>query len=231
MKRVLGIAFALASAVWATPIPIFGYAAVGSPGLHDLCIADTEQRCFAPLAEGIRFSNNGPWGIAYVRPQPVGNDFDLSYDFTVQFSQDYDLVASSGSTIVTHFANNPSPYSEPGMAMGHIKWTATPVEIVKSNPCCYTPTQVAIPVVVSGDLRAWTAEEWVSGKAPFFDYQISGTGTLEAFFTISPYYWERGDVWFSGSAEHTPEPATWLIALVPAIHLLRRIRAARGPLS
>lgn len=227
MKLVLGITLALASAVWATPIPIFGYAAVGSPGLHDLCIADTEQRCFAPIDPGIRFDNAGPWDIAYVRPQPVGDHFDLSYDFMVQFSQDYDLVASSGSTIVAHFANNPSPYPEPGMAMGHIKWTAKPVEI-KPNPCCYPPTQVAIPVVVSGDLRAWTAEEWASGKAPFFDYQIRGTGTLEAFFTVSPYYWERGDLWFTGTADPVPEPSTWLLALAPAILLLRRIRFGAG---
>ena len=114
MKFVLGITFAFASVIRATPIPISGTASVGSPGLQDLCVS--EQACDAANG-GIRFSDNGPGPEFYSTPPPVGNYFDLSHDLMVQYDCCfYDLFVSNGSMIAAHLG---FPNSYPPTRHGH----------------------------------------------------------------------------------------------------------------
>ncbi len=221
--RTLGIALAVATAALATPIPFSGWASVGGDS-HYLCIA--ENGCLGGDFGRFGFSDNGPGGLAYPTLSLGGDTFDLSYNFLVGYT-DFDVTASNGLITARHHPDhydNPD-YGELGAASGHILWTAQPIEIKPNGPWGYHSMTVDLPVVVSGHVKAWTAEEWASGEAPFFDYQITGTGTLKAGFADSPFFWYGGNVTLSGTAEPVPEPATWVLAFGLVLLMVRRSRA------
>jgi hypothetical protein len=216
----------MASAALATTVQFWGWAGVGGDS-HDACLADTENGCFGGRLAFSRFlfSEAGPAGLAYLGFEPGGDTFDLSFDFDVRYTL-FDVFASNGLITAEHHPY-PGPYNdqELGEAGGHIVWTAKPIEI-KPGPMGYHEMEVHLPIVLSGYLKAWTAEEWVSGEAPFFGYQVTGTGTLNARAPYSPFYWNSGYVTFSGSAEPIPEPATWALALTFGLLTIWRIVAS-----
>ena len=87
-------------------------------------------------------------------------------------------------------------------------WTAAPIHF-SSAP---SPGVVYLPVILSGYVKAWTAE-----GTPFFDYAIFGSGSLHstiAYADASLIAFRSADLTFSGDATAVPEPATWALVLV-----------------
>ena len=128
------------------------------------------------------------------------NGCDLSYRFTTAIGPDISLFASNGKTSVSN------PQAPPGSRWeGQLTWTAEPIHF-SSAP---SPGVVYLPVILSGYVKAWTAE-----GTPFFDYSIFGSGSLHstiAYADASLIAFRSADLTFSGDATEVPEPATWIL--------------------
>jgi hypothetical protein len=213
MGSALGIALIFSSAAWATSIPFTGESNVGFQGLHDL---------FLNGAGNVFTFGNGTvdWSIVYKNCGDYTGGCDLSYGFEVLVGNGEAFFnASDGTTS----ADN---YSWPaGTAAGLLTWTAKPL----TAPPAPGTVSLVLPITLSGEVKAWTAQEMAAHSAPFFDYRLTGTGTLTVYLEPGTNFVFRGATAdFSGFAEPVPEPASWRLVLC-AIPTLAWLRLRRRP--
>ena len=216
MRRLAVMVLAAASASWAMPIAFTGTSTVGSDA-HNLFLNG--------INSGFQFGNATPgWSIFFTFCDWDSGPCELSYRFFVQ--SDASFGASDGSTLTGSNGVTGPTGGPPGFADGLVTWTAkpltTPPEMIVGPGGTPTAT-VVVPITLFGELRAWTPEELASHSGPFFDYQISASGTLTALFygTIDNVLTANAE--FTGTATPIPEPATW--CLVVALGLILRGRS------
>ena len=217
MKSLLGMALAFASAAWATPLAFTGSSDVSC------CLYQTFLNIFNEPENAFRFAysaEGGPTTYNFCTDW-ASNGCDLSYRFVTFYGPDISLFASDGKTTVSNSQGLPGPHWD-----GQLTWTAKPIHF-SSVP--ETGVNLFFPVIISGYLKVWTNEAWLEHKAPFFDYSVTGTGTLRTWIIADdPSFiaFQSAHVEFEGQATQTPEPVTtWIFALSPLLApLYRRVR-------